>query len=46
MRAIIINSETRTISETEYRRLARSLQRIVRGLIHPVYDGLDDHHHC
>ena len=46
MRAIIINAETRTISETEIDGSLKSLQRIVGGLIQPVYDGLDDHHHC
>jgi Domain of unknown function (DUF3846) len=46
MRVIIINAETRTISETQIDGSLKSLQRIVGGLIQTVYDGLDDHHHC
>lgn len=46
MRAIIINAETRTITETEIDGSLKSLQQIVGGLIETVYDGLDDDHHC
>jgi hypothetical protein len=46
MRAIIINSEHRTITETDIDGSLKSLQHIVGGLIEPVYQGLDDHHHC
>ena len=46
MRAIIINPEDRTITETETDGSLKSLQQIVRGLIEPVYQGLDDNHHC
>ncbi len=46
MRAIIINPEDRTITETEIEGSLKSLQQIVGGLIEPVYQGLDDNHHC
>ena len=46
MRAIIINAKDRTITATEIDGSLKSLQRIVGGLIEPVYDGLDDAHHC
>jgi len=46
MRAIIINAKDRTITETEIDGSLKSLQQIVGGLIQPVYDGLDDNHHC
>jgi hypothetical protein len=46
MRAIIINAENRTITETDIDGSLKSLQQIVGGLIEPVYQGLDDPHHC
>ena len=46
MRAIIINAEHRTITETDIDGSLKSLQQIVGGLIEPVYQGLDDNHHC
>jgi uncharacterized protein DUF3846 len=46
MRAIIINAKDRTVTETEIDGSLQSLQQIVGGLIEPVYDGLDDAHHC
>ena len=46
MRAIIINAEDRTITETDIDGSLKSLQQIVGGLIEPVYQGLDDNHHC
>jgi hypothetical protein len=46
MRAIIINTQHRTITETDIDASLRSLQTIVGGLIEPVTYGLDDHHHC
>jgi hypothetical protein len=46
MRAIIINPQDRTITETEIDGLLKSLQQIVGGLIEPVYEGLDGNHHC
>jgi hypothetical protein len=46
MRAIIINAKDRTITETEIDGSLKSLQNIVGGLIEPVYQGLDDPHHC
>jgi hypothetical protein len=46
MRAIVINAQDRTITETEIDGKLKSLQAIVGGLITPVYDGLDDQHHC
>ena len=46
MRAIVINAKDRTITETEIDGSLKSLQQIVDGLIEPVYDGLDDKHHC
>jgi hypothetical protein len=46
MRAIIINPEDRTITETEIDGSLKTLQQIVGGLIEPVCQGLDQHHHC
>jgi hypothetical protein len=46
MRAIIVNPEDRTITETEIDGSLKTLQQIVGGLIEPVYHGLDDNHHC
>jgi Domain of unknown function (DUF3846) len=46
MRAIIINPEDRTITETEIDGSLKTLQQIVGGLIEPVCQGLDEHHHC
>jgi hypothetical protein len=46
MRAIIINAKDRTITETDIDGSLKSLQNIVGGLIEPVYQGLDDPHHC
>jgi Domain of unknown function (DUF3846) len=46
MRAIIINAKDRTVTEAEIDGSLRSLQQIVGGLIEPVYDGLDEAHHC
>jgi len=46
MRAIIINAEQRTVSETEIDGKLHGLQEIVGGLITPVYDGLDSKHHA
>ena len=46
MRAIIINAQHRTITETDIDASLHSLQTIVGGLIEPVTYGLDDHHHC
>jgi hypothetical protein len=46
MRAIIINSEHRTITETDIDGSLKSLQGIVGGFIEPVHQGLDEHHHC
>ena len=46
MRAIVINAKDRTVTETEIDGKLNSLQQIVGGLITPVYDGLDDSHHC
>ena len=46
MRAIIINAEVRTITETEIDGSLKSLQQIVGGLIEPVSQGLDGDHHC
>jgi hypothetical protein len=46
MRAIIINAQDRTISETDIDGSLKSLQHIVGGLIETVYDGLYDNHHC
>jgi Domain of unknown function (DUF3846) len=46
MRAIVINAKDRTITATEIDGSLTSLQQIVGGLIEPVYDGLDDAHHC
>jgi hypothetical protein len=46
MRAIIIIAQDRTVTETEIDGKLKSLQQIVGGLITPVYDGLDDSHHC
>lgn len=41
MRAIVVNAEERTITETEIDGKLHSLQQIVGGLITPVYPGLD-----
>jgi hypothetical protein len=46
MRAIIVNSKDRTITETEIDGSLKSFQQIVGGLIEAVYQGLDDNHHC
>jgi hypothetical protein len=46
MRAIILNPEDRTITETELDGSLKTLQHIVGVLIEPVYQGLDDNHHC
>ena len=46
MRAIIINAQDRTVTETEIDGSLESLQQIVGGLIEPVSQGLDDEHHC
>ena len=46
MRAIVINSEDRTITETEIDGSLESLPRIVGGMIEPVTQGLDGTHHC
>lgn len=46
MRAIIINSEHQTVTVAEIDGSLKSLQQIVGGMIEPVYDGLDDAHHC
>jgi len=46
MRAIIVNSKDRTITETEIDGSLKPLQQIVGGLIEAVYQGLDDNHHC
>jgi hypothetical protein len=46
MRAIVINAKDRIITETDTDGSLKSLQQIVGGLIQPVYDGLDDSHHC
>ena len=44
MRAIVINAQDRTITETEIDGSLESLQEIVGGLIEPV--DLDGKHHC
>ena len=46
MRAIVVNAEHRTVSETDIDGKLHSLQEIVGGLIDPVYSGLEgtDHH--
>jgi hypothetical protein len=46
MRAIVINSPDRSITETHIDGSLQSLQRIVGGLIQSVEQGLDDDHHC
>ena len=46
MRAIVINSEDRTITETEIDVSLEALQQIVGGMIEPVTLGLDGIHHC
>jgi hypothetical protein len=46
MRAIIINSEDRTITATDIDGSLKILQHIVGGLIEPVSQGLDEYHHC
>ena len=46
MRAIVINSEAQSVTETDIDGKLHSLQGIVGGLIDPVYPGLEgtDHH--
>jgi len=46
MRAIIVNPEDRTITETKIDGSLKTLQQIVGSMIEPVYQGLDDNHHC
>jgi hypothetical protein len=46
MRALIVNAEDRTITETDIDTSLKTLQQIVGGLIEPVSQGLDDNHHC
>jgi hypothetical protein len=46
MRAIVINAQNRTITDTEIDGSLKSLQQIVGGLIEPVTQGLDENHHC
>jgi hypothetical protein len=46
MRAIVINPEDRTIRETDVDGSLETLQHIVGGLIEPVHQGLNEHHHC
>ena len=46
MRAIVINAEAQTVSETDIDGKLASIQEIVGGLIDPVYHGLDSKHHC
>jgi hypothetical protein len=46
MRAIIVNSKDRTITQTHIDGSLKSLQHTVGGLIEAVYQGLDDNHHC
>jgi Domain of unknown function (DUF3846) len=46
MRAIVINSHDRTVLETDVDASLTTLQQIAGGLIEPVYQGLDDGHHC
>jgi hypothetical protein len=46
MRAILINAEHRTITETDLDGSLASLQQIVGGMIEPVTLGLDGIHHC
>ncbi len=46
MRAIIINAQDRTITETDTDARLETLQRIVGGMIEAVTYGLDDNHHC
>ena len=46
MRAIIVNSKDRSITETDIDGSLKTLQHIVGGLIEPVSQGLDDNHHC
>jgi hypothetical protein len=46
MRAIIVNSKDRTITETDIDGSLKTLQQIVCGLIEPVSQGLDDNHYC
>ncbi len=46
MRAIIINSKDRAITETDIDGSLKILQQIVGGLIEPVLEGLDENHHC
>jgi hypothetical protein len=46
MRAIIINAQDRTITETEIDGSLQSLQHIVGGMIEAVTCGLPEGHHC
>src|SRR6516165_9985592 len=47
MRAIVINSEAQSVTETDIDGKLHSLQGIVGGLIDPVYPGLEGtDHHC
>jgi Domain of unknown function (DUF3846) len=46
VRAIVINSRDRSITETQIDGSLQSLQHIVGGLIQSVEQGLDDEHHC
>jgi Domain of unknown function (DUF3846) len=46
MRAIVINSKDRTITETNIDGSLKTLQRIIGGMIEPVSHGLDEFHHC
>ena len=46
MRAIIINAQDRTITETDIDARLETLQQIVGGMIEAVTYGLDDNHHC
>jgi hypothetical protein len=41
MRAIVINAQERTVSETEIDDSLKSLQQIVGGMIEPFYQGLE-----
>jgi Domain of unknown function (DUF3846) len=46
MRAIIINAQDRTVTETDIDAKLDTLQQIVGGMIEPVSQGLDGNHHC
>lgn len=46
MRAIVINAEDRTITETDLDGSLDSLQQIVGGMIESATQGLDGTHHC